>query len=300
MKKCLIWGTGECFYKNISLIKYHENVRHFKVVGITSNNCLYSNVYGYKFISKKEIKKIKFDIIIIFSDNKYKEKIYYELLKLGISDKKVFMYNILNYSNLNVSKVIKLKKNPPSIFSINCWGGIVYHSFGLKFTSPFINMYLDARDYLKFLKKPKKYLKEELKFDSIGYDKTAKKSFPIAKCGDILLYFNHYDTFEYAKECWDRRKKRVNWKNIFVMLYTESQSIAKEFSKLPFKKKVCFVPFESNDDSITQIEFCDKKEFKDIPFWKIVNGIARLEYPYYDILHLLETGKIKKISKIKE
>ena len=41
---------------------------------------------------------------------------------------------------------LNLRKNPPSIFSKNCWGGLTYHSLDLEFTSPFINMFLRCLD----------------------------------------------------------------------------------------------------------------------------------------------------------
>ena len=79
-------------------------------------------------------------------------------------------------------------------------------------------MYESTEDYLKFLSDPKRYIAEDLELVEMGYNETLKINFPIAKCGDILLNFNHYESFETANECWERRKKRIDWDNLFVMM----------------------------------------------------------------------------------
>ncbi len=45
---------------------------------------------------------------------------------------------------------------------------------------------------------------------------------------------------------WYDRVKRINYDNIFIMMYTENREISEQFSQLPWKKKVRFTPFESS------------------------------------------------------
>ena len=58
----------------------------------------------------------------------------------------------------------RLKNKTLSLFSSNCNGGCICHDLSLQFRSPFINLYLDASDYMKFLENPKGYLEEPLEF----------------------------------------------------------------------------------------------------------------------------------------
>lgn len=299
MKKCLLWGTGVCFEQNVNLVKFHEITGHFEVVGVTSNTAIYNEIRGYQYIYKSDLKNVNFDIVVIMAYETLFKEIYSEVQSLGIPQERIFKYDILCHPDLNIEKYIMLKKNPPSIFSNNCWGGVTYHSIGLEFTSPFINMYESETDYLKLLKNPKRYMRENLEFVNMCYNAELKIDFPVAKCGDILLYFNHYDSFESAKNCWERRKKRIDWDNLFIMMYTENRNLAQEFAKLSYKKKVCFVPFESDEESLLYVEFRNKKGMAELPFWKIVIGMAKGNYPYYDIFDLLEEAKFTKVADFK-
>ena len=44
-------------------------------------------------------------------------------------------------------------------------------------------------------------------------------------------------------------RSRVNWFNALVVMYTENPRVLAEFDRLPFAKKVCFVPFKPGLDS---------------------------------------------------
>lgn len=205
---------------------------------------------GYPYINKEQIKLINTDIIIIMAEGNVFREIYVEALAIGVSDENIIPINILKYPGFDIDKYINIKKNPPSLFANNCWGGLTYHSLGLKFMSPLINMFENIPDYLKLLSKPVAYMDRNLELFEMGYDNTLKKEYPIVKCNDILLHFNHYFSFDEARECWEKRKKRINWENIFVMMYTEREDYAEEFAKLPYTKKVCFVPYNSDENCL--------------------------------------------------
>ena len=44
-------------------------------------------------------------------------------------------------------------------------------------------------------------------------------------------------------------RNRINWYNLLVVMHTEDPKVLEEFDRLPFGKKVCFVPFETTIDS---------------------------------------------------
>lgn len=289
MYKCILWGTGITFTQNINLVKYYECIGHIKVVGITSNDCIYDKILDWQFINKSDIENIDFDLIIIMEDKRFRE-IEQELLEMGIADEKYISYRVLNLPNLNLRKYMQIRKNPPTIFANNCWGGVTYHSLGLQFMSPFINMFIQDEDYLKLLSEPQKYIDEKLCLCEERYNEGLNINYPICSCLDIKLYFNHYESFELANECWERRKKRINWNNLFVMMQTKDKRIAERFSELPYLKKICFVPFEQQNPNNCYINYSHRTEK---PFWAVVNGIARGRYLYYDVVELLSEGEIK-------
>jgi uncharacterized protein (DUF1919 family) len=60
-------------------------------------------------------------------------------------------------------------------------------------------------------------------------------------CGDIIIYFVHYKTFEEAKTKWEERIKRINFDNLFFIMADRDECTQKErmaFDNLPYKHKV--------------------------------------------------------------
>lgn len=88
-----------------------------------------------------------------------------------------------------------------------------------------------------------------------------------------------------------------SWNNFFVMMFTEEQVEAERFLALPYQKKICFVPFESDEKELVRVDFRNHGCMADVPFWRIVNGMATGLYPYYDVVDLLNEGKLTKIVK---
>lgn len=131
----------------------------------------------------------------------------------------------------------KLKNTEFTIFASNCNGTMIAHDLGQQFRSPFVNLWLTSEDFVRFLEQSRTYLEQELIFIESQYP------YPVAKLGDIKLYFQHYATNEQAREAWDRRKERINWDNLFVMM-TDRDNCTKEllcrFDALPYENKVVF------------------------------------------------------------
>jgi uncharacterized protein (DUF1919 family) len=156
----------------------------------------------------------------------------------------------LRYSIYN--KIIKNKRNnylkqlrnknsnlSPSIIASNCNGTFIQHDLGLKFNSPFVNLWIKPEDFILLLKNFDSYLNSDLIEvfeDNISY--------PIGQLKDIKLYFQHYQSFEEAKSKWNERKQRINYGNLFV-LFTDrdgcSEDILREFDELNYPNKVVFV-----------------------------------------------------------
>lgn len=295
--KCLIWGTGLVYSQYINAIRYHELLGEIEVIGVTSNLGAYTDILGYPFICKESISQYEFDIVVVMAEHTTFSAIQKEAMEINIPSEKIISYKILLMPSMDIKKYIQLKNNTPTIFANNCWGGLTYHRLGLEFNSPFINMFETDEDYLKILENPSKYMDIELTYIEDRFEPVLKRYYPVCRCGDVLLYFNHYTSFDEANNSWIRRKKRIQWNNLFIMMLTENEDIARKFSKLPYSKKVCFVPFNMDVPSLVQVKLWTEQVKLIELFSTIVNGMASGAYSYYDPIELLLNCNLKLISK---
>ncbi|MBR1728920.1 MAG: DUF1919 domain-containing protein [Selenomonadaceae bacterium] len=176
-----------------------------------------------------------------------------------------------------------------TIFANLCWAGFAYHDYGLPFLSPFIDMFVRDDDYIKFLQSPEKYIKAKPTFKKMIPDPGIPSiEYPILTLKDIELHMEHYKTPAEAIKKWNDRKKRINWYDLLVMMYTEREDILDKFDQLPYGKKICFVPFKTNKPSAFYLppEIVRGRRFSDA-----VNDTARGPYEIYDLLDILLYGK---------
>ncbi len=120
-----------------------------------------------------------------------------------------------------------------------------------------------------------------LEYSGEGFDERQGHTYPIANLGDVKLHFNHYESFEAAKEMWERRKKRINWENLFVMFFDDNPELITKFCELPFRHKVCFTSLEYDDPCIFKVNISE------VPLWNVVNGMASGRYAFYNIFDML-------------
>lgn len=284
----VLWGMGGDFSAYINLVQALELRNEITVMGITAAHIPFKKVYGYQTLSKTAVSRMNMDLIIVMTDALYLQ-IESEILGMGIQAG-VIPCRVLAIPGFKIREYLDVKNDIPTYFSVNCWAGLLYHRLRLPFCSPIINMFIAEKDYLKFLKDPKIYLEAELEQKRTGYDEYLDREYPIALCKDIELHMNHYDSFILAKSKWEERKVRINWNRIIVMMYTEDQGVAEEFSALPYEKKMCFVPFDLELKGVCKIELAGQNSL----FFEVVNGIVSGRYQYYDILKLAK-GEIKKV-----
>lgn len=145
---------------------------------------------------------------------------------------------------VNMCNRIKLKNKNFTLIASNCNGCFICHDLNVRFNSPFVNLYLDARDFIKYLKNMEHYNNCELSFinkENIDY--------PVGMLDDIKLYFVHYESEEQARSKWIERSKRINLENLFILM-TDRDGCTKddliEFDNLPYKNKIVFthVPYD--------------------------------------------------------
>lgn len=289
--KCIVWGLGKDYNQLISVLKYYIACGNIDVVGVTSNQKLYSVVDGFNYVEPKNILQMNFDFIIVASIKKFTE-IKKDILKLNIPESKILSMKAFFIPEFDLDKYLQVKKSGISIFAINCWGGLTYNRLGLEFKTPFINMSESVDDYLKIMNNSKYYLDCPLRFKCEGIEPHLKTKYPICQLEEVDLHFNHYVSYEQAKELWDKRKKRINWDNLFLMMYTKDYKEATRFIDLPYDNKVCFVPFETNEKDLIYVDYYHN--MNDVSFWEVVLGMATGQYISYDVLDLLLGEKEKR------
>lgn len=149
-----------------------------------------------------------------------------------------------------------LKNKDFTILCSNCIGGIIYHRLGLEFRSPTVNLWMRQRDFLKLASNLWK-LEKDLIFIDSDYE------YPVAMLDDITIYFNHSKTEADARNSWNRRVKRINYDNLFLIMY-DREDITKEdilsLGKIPCRGKLVL----------------SDKVYPDIPYVKTLKPSKRL------------------------
>ena len=97
-------------------------------------------------------------------------------------------------NKINKRNIQRLKNRDFSLVASNCNGSLILHDLGLRFNSPFVNLWIKPKDYIKMLSNFEWYMNQELKFvkeDGIDY--------PIGIINEVRIYFQHYDSEDEAK-----------------------------------------------------------------------------------------------------
>lgn len=127
----------------------------------------------------------------------------------------------------------------PTIIASNCVGTMIYSDLSIPWTTPTINLMIPMPDFIKFVKNLKWYMGQELYF----LDEQDSLNYPVARLGDIRIYFVHYESAEDAARKWNVRKERIDWDNLFIMGCEKdgcTYETLREFDSLPYEHKVIF------------------------------------------------------------
>lgn len=145
-----------------------------------------------------------------------------------------------------------------SIISNNCWGGMIYESYGLLKQSPTCGLFFMAEDYINFLENLDKCL--NVKLDFISPKESKYKDNPIvandSRFGNypigilrlsdeinIEIFFLHYRSESEAYEKWTRRCQRVCWDKMIVKFNDQNgctSELVDRFVRLDFESKIFF------------------------------------------------------------
>lgn len=120
-----------------------------------------------------------------------------------------FRQNKINERNRN-----RLINKTPTIICSNCTGGVLYHWLGLKFYSPFINLYMNNEDFILAMENFDNFISTE-----IIEDINSGKAYPVGSgFGGCKIHFMHYKSFQDALLKWNERKSRINKDNMTIWL----------------------------------------------------------------------------------
>lgn len=191
---------------------------------------------------------------------------------------------------------LRLRNRKFSIISSNCNGGVLCSDLGIPFNSPFVNLFIRASDFVKLCKNLKYYLDKDLSFVKENDDIYGFVEYPTAYLDDIKIYFMHYTNEKEALDCWERRKKRINFDNLFFLFTDRSgctYSDLENFDKLPYKNKVVFTHLPHPElKSVYYIRGYEKEdkvgilsEFENKKF------IKKRKYECFDFVGWLNNGK---------
>lgn len=83
----------------------------------------------------------------------------------------------------------------------------------------------------------REYLSYDLEFIASEYD------YPVARLKDITIYFNHSKSASEAASTWNRRKTRINYENLFLLMYDReglSLEELQQIEQIPCRGRVIF------------------------------------------------------------
>ncbi len=179
----------------------------------------------------------------------------------------------------------RIKVNNFSIICSTCIGGVIYHRLGMQFLSPTINLWFYQGEFIRFIRDLPHYMAQELNFVPSEWD------FPVAKLDDVRIMFNHAKTEDEAREAWNSRRSRINYDNLYIILYDRDGVTREDIESLrsiPCKRLVVLSEREYPDlDYVKTIHkppkprpndctFLDKDEFGMRTFEKQFDFIAWL------------------------
>ena len=289
--RLVLWGVGNKYNALLNRIHDFEKEDQIRIVGVTANDGMprARELDGYRIFPKNELNEQDFDYVVVLNERHFGE-IRKEIETLLGTPEKVLSYRVFEIPNLrSFGDYVDLKEERLTILSNNCWGGTVYNTLGLECMSPIKNLFLQDEDYLQLLGDPKSYFAKALEFKRYDVDINSNKEYPVMQLGDIEVHCNHASNSEEVRELWERRCKKINYENMFVEMYTKDKQIETRFNRLEYEKKICFVPYVTEQPNSLTIDLYEGQT----KFWQGVNINGSKAGLKYELIPLLLRNEIK-------
>ena len=202
-----------------------------------------------KTIDKRELANINYDLILVTGHDVDLAPILAEAKELGLDTDKIVLDRTVLIPGFTLEKYKALRQSDLSILSMGWWAGIAYHKLGLPELSPTVGMFTSEEHFMNFLPEAHWHMKKDLHFERTEYNADLGISYPIFWLDGTQWFMNSFTNDADALETWNARKELVNWSNVLVTMHTTSPAVLERFNCLPYAKKACFVPFETELES---------------------------------------------------
>lgn len=239
-----IYGAGSDYNRFASYLNIYRD--RLEVLGIiTTKPQTFDKIDGYSVSVIDDIFLDDFDFIILASRQFWRE-MFEKCIELGIEEEKIIRSSVFELPMFDLDGYVRLKQEKVSILSNYCLGGLVYKELGLKMLSPTINMICNGADFFKFLSNYKFYLNKKMEALDNGF-KNNKSYTPHDMLrfapkgiidGEIVWNFVHNSRVDEEIELWNKRRLRVNYENIAVVMIIQNEEEIVLFDKLQFSKKI--------------------------------------------------------------
>lgn len=146
------------------------------------------------------------------------------------------IYRNLVISICRLKNRLRLQNRDITLIASDCNGAVILHELGLRFNSPFVNLWIGPSDFVKLCGNLDYYMNCDM-----GFVQESDIKYPVGVLDDVRVYFQHYKTDQEAKDNWEKRKKRMNMDSVFI-LFTDRNGCSyddlKQFDNLDWKNKV--------------------------------------------------------------
>lgn len=200
-------------------------------------------------IDKHDLAKLNYDMILVTGHDVNLAPILAEAKQLGLNPDKFVLDRTVLIPGFTLEKYKALRHSALSILSMGWWAGIAYHKLGLPALSPTIGMYTYEESFMNFLPEARWHISKDLHFERTEYNADLGINYPVFWLDGTQWFMNGFSNDADALEAWNVRKTRINWSNVLVTMHTASPAVLERFNCLPYPKKACFVPFETNLES---------------------------------------------------
>ncbi|MBQ7199641.1 MAG: DUF1919 domain-containing protein [Selenomonadaceae bacterium] len=190
-------------------------------------------------INKNELPNVDYDLVVVTGQNFLLKNVLIEVADLKVDTSKFILDRTICTYGFSLEVYKKVLSSKLSIISMNHFGALAEYTFGLPNVGGGFSF--SEQDFLKFLRNPLRYFNSKLKFEQ---NDSIVKIF----LDDIELKPTQ-ENINIDLTLWRDWISNFNPFNSLVVMYTEKPEVLAEFDKLPYAKKVCFVPFETNLDS---------------------------------------------------
>ena len=238
-------------------------------------------------INKRELVNIDFDMVLVTGHDVDIAPILAEAETLGLNPDKFVLDRTVLIPGFTLDKYKALRRSQLSILSMGWWAGIAYHKLGLPELSPTVGMYTSEEHFMNFLPEARWHMRKDLHFERTEYNSDIGISYPIFWLDGTQWFMNSFTNDADAIERWNERKNLVNWSNVLVTMHTTSPAVLERFDCLPYPKKACFVPFETDLESgfYVDTKICGGN------LLHATEGVITGEVRAYDVWDLLLYGK---------